>query len=127
MRISDWSSDVCSSDLHVRLPEIDARLDAEFHFSFSKRFKKRAVGQEYFVYKIYISDARGDQAVDLLQHDVQIPPPVAVAKIDLGAKAALIGAAACIFHLRARAAGLRAEAVVVRQMAAQPVSRKSRV
>src|SRR3546814_4723150 len=87
---------------HVRLPEIDARLDAEFHFSFYKRFQKRAVGQEYFVYKIYISDARGDQAVDLLQHDVQIPPPVAVAKIDLGAEAAMIGTAARGFHLRTR-------------------------
>src|SRR3546814_13534258 len=109
MRISDWSSDVCSSDLHVRLPEIDARLDAEFHFSFYKRFQKRAVGQEYFVYKIYISDARGDQAVDLLQHEVQITPPVAVANIDLGAEAAMTRTAARGLHLRTRAGRHRHE------------------
>src|SRR3546814_18080646 len=28
MRISDWSSDVCSSDLYMRVPDIAAQLDA---------------------------------------------------------------------------------------------------
>src|SRR3546814_11131670 len=39
MRISDWSSDVCSSDLFILLVEIHAELNAE---TFAKRRRDQA-------------------------------------------------------------------------------------
>src|SRR3546814_11906049 len=81
MRISDWSSDVCSSDL----------------------FQERPIDQEDLVHEIEIFDPLTAEAVDLLEHRPEVAPAVAVAEIVLGAARAVIGASARRLHLRARA------------------------
>src|SRR3546814_13338862 len=52
MRISDWSSDVCSSDLHALLPRSD--------FAVIFADKPRALGNE--------QDATGRAVIDILRH-----------------------------------------------------------
>src|SRR3546814_18912872 len=59
MRISDWSSDVCSSDLHLHLARVRAQQSQEHP---DRRRLARAVGAEEAVHL-----ARGDLEVEAVE------------------------------------------------------------
>jgi len=73
--------------------------------------------QEDLVDEIQVVYALGDQVVDLREQDGQVTATILVAKIDLGAEATIVGAAARCFDLGAET-GLRVvEAMVVMAVA----------
>ena len=98
---------------HVRLPEIDAGLDAEFDRAGHQRFEQRPLRQEDLVDEIDVSCALGHEAVDLDQHGVEIALPVFVAKIDLGAERAMVRATPGGLDFGAGADGIAVVTVVV--------------
>src|SRR3546814_4523202 len=63
MRISDWSSDVCSSDLHLLLGRADERRDPPPRRFIGERHVGRA-GIDAAVHRRIIARHRGDGRVD---------------------------------------------------------------
>src|SRR5438270_655423 len=79
---------------HLGLPQIEPRLYAESQVASDQRLEERAIGQEYLVDEIEVADALAAQLVDFAHQGSEVAPAIAVAKIDLGAKAAGIRTAA---------------------------------
>src|SRR3546814_8600222 len=61
MRISDWSSDVCSSDLTTRLPAF-TRVDAALFFKANERLEFQ-VNVEKLLDESYFSDAHNNNNI----------------------------------------------------------------
>ena len=57
-------------------------------------FQQGTLRQEDLVNEVQVADALRDQVVDLRQQDRQVTAAILVAEVDLGAEAAVVGAAA---------------------------------
>lgn len=107
----------------VGLPQVDPGLDPEADIPRDQRLQKRLLRQEDLVDEVDVGDALRDQPVDLVEDDPEIPAPVGVAEVDLGAERAGVGTAARGLDLGARAVRRGVEPVVVVPVPGDPVIR----
>src|SRR5690606_29764621 len=77
---------------HLRLPEIEPRLDAEGEVALDEALEQLPPRQEDLVDEVEILHALRLQRVDLCKQRVEISPTIFVAKVDLRAEAAGVGA-----------------------------------
>src|SRR3546814_10812782 len=79
MRISDWSSDVCSSDLHhpLRMPDIVLRdYPSHLHINLLPRLQGRGVGRRLIERWLRLAAARSEEHTSELQSLMRISSAV---------------------------------------------------
>src|SRR5258706_2105986 len=97
----------------LRFPQVDAGLHAEFQAASEQAAQQLFVRQEDLVDEIDVFDALPGKRVDFLQNEVRRPAAICVAEILLGAKRAMVRAAARSFDFRARSDRLGIEAMMM--------------
>ena len=76
------------------IPQIDARLDADFDMALCQRFQQFDAWEKNLIDEIDIFNALREQRVDLVKNNRQRPLAIAVAEIVFGAKGPMLGAPA---------------------------------
>src|SRR5258706_10175843 len=97
----------------LRFPQVDAGLHAELQAASEQAAQQLFVRQEDLVDEIDVFDALPLQRVDFLQNEVGRPSAICVAEVLLGAKRAMVRAAARSFDFRARSDRLGIEAMMM--------------